>query len=183
MIINSIVSLALLLQNEAGSGGFLNNPDLWRVINLLVFVAILVYILRNKIGIGKLLDNRAASIRQQLEQATHGRQEAERRLAEVEARLKELDSEVADIKAEADRDAEREADRLREAAAADAEKVRQMAQREIEGAMKAARTELRAFVADKSVELAETIIRREITSADNSRMLSKYAEDLREVKK
>ena len=66
---------------------------------------------------------------------------------------------------------------------ADAEKVRQTAQREIEGAMKAARTELRAFVAEQSVGLAETIIRREIRPDDNTRMLNKYIDELHEVSK
>jgi len=183
LTVDSILPMALLFQHEAESGGLLKNPDLWRVVNLLVFVAILVYILRNKIGIGKLFDNRASSIRQQLEQAKRDKHEAEQRLAGLEARLEKLDSEVADIKAEAERDATRESERLREMAGADAEKVRQMARREIEGAMKAARTELRTFVAEKSVELAETIIRREITPQDNSRMLTKYVEDLREVQK
>jgi ATP synthase F0 subunit b len=151
------------------------------VINLLIFVLILVYVLRNKIHIGQVFDDRAAAIRRELEQARHDKQEAEQRLAEVEARLAGLDQEVAEIRAEADREAEREAERIRQAAAADAEKIRQMAQREIEGAMKSARSELRAFVAEHSVEMAENIIRREIRPEDDKRMLSEYLDDLREV--
>ena len=83
----------------------------------------------------------------------------------------------------ADAERERESTRLAQAGTADAEKIRQMAQREIEGAMKAARTELRAFVAEQSVELAETMIRREIRPEDNARMLNKYIDDLHEVSK
>ena len=87
------------------------------------------------------------------------------------------------MRAEAERDSAREAERIKQAAAADAEKIRQTAQREIEGAMKAARTELRAFVADQSVALAEGIIRREIRPEDNTRMVNKFIEDLSEVSK
>ena len=57
------------------------------------------------------------------------------------------------------------------------------AQREIEGAMKAARGELRAFVADQSVALAEGMIRREIRADDNTRMVNKFIDDLSEVSK
>ena len=49
--------------------------------------------------------------------------------------------------------------------------------------MKAARTELRAFVAENSVQMAENIIRREIRPEDNTRMLNKYIDELSEVSK
>lgn len=161
--------------------GILGNILLWRVINLLIFVIILVYILRNKIRIGQVFDNRAASITKQLEQARHDKQEAEAKLAELEARLSRLDQEVAEIRAEAERDSAREAERINQAAAKDAEKIRTAAQREIDGAMKSARTELQAFVAEQSVALAEGIIRREIRPDDNARMVNEFIDDLSEV--
>ena len=184
MILYTLIQPILLLAADpARQEGFLKNQGLWRVINLLVFVIILIYILRNKIGIGHLFDKRADSIVKELEQARLEKQEAERRLAEVDARLSRLDAEAAEIRAEAEREALRESERIRQAATLDAEKIRQAAEREIEGAMKAARTELRAFVAEHSVEMAETIIRREIRPEDNSRLLSKYIDELREVKR
>ncbi|MCI0490140.1 MAG: ATP synthase F0 subunit B [Blastocatellia bacterium] len=184
MIFDTLIQPVLLLAADpAGSEGFLKNQGLWRVINLLVFVIILIYILRNRIGIGHLFDKRAASIVKELERARVEKQEAERKLAEVDARLGRLDQEVAEMRAEAEREALRERERIGQVAAADAEKIRQAAEREIEGAMKAARTELRAFVAEHSVDMAEAIIRREIRPEDNSRLLSKYIDELREVKR
>src|SRR5262249_24512791 len=160
---------------------FLRNQDLWRIINFVLFAIFLIYVFRNKIGIGKVLDNRAVSIRKELDKAREEKAEAERKLAEVEARLSRLDAEVAQIRAEAEKEDEREAERIREAAAADAEKLKQMTAREIEGAMKAARAELRAFVAEQSVAMAEAMIKHDIKPEDNSRMLNKYVEELREV--
>ncbi len=162
---------------------FLKNQGLWQVINFVVFVAILIYVLRNKIGIGKVFDDRAASIRKELDQAKIAKEEAERKLAEVEARLSKLDEEITEMRAEADLEAEREATRIREAAAVEAEKIKLMTAREIEGAMKVARAELRSFVAENSVAMAEAIIKRELKPEDNSRMLNKYVEELREVAK
>jgi F-type H+-transporting ATPase subunit b len=182
LIIENFLRPALLLAGAAeGSGGFLSNPGLWRVINLLVFVLILIYILRNKIGIGRIFDNRAASIVKELEQARREKQEAEARLAELESRLGRLDDEIAGIRAESERESAREAERISQAAAADAEKIRQTAHREIEGAVKAARTELRAFVAETSVEMAGQMIAREIGPEDNARMVNKYMDELGEV--
>jgi F-type H+-transporting ATPase subunit b len=153
------------------------------VINLLVFVIFLIYILRSKVRIGQVFDNRAASIVNELEQAKRDKQESQQRLAELEARLGRLDQEVADIRAEAERESAHEAERIHQTAAADAEKIKQTAQREIEGAMKAAKGELRAFVADQSVALAEGMIRREIRAEDNTRMVNKFIDDLSEVSK
>ena len=184
MIVELFIRPALLAAAEqAEATGLLSNPTLWRVINLLVFVIILVYILRSKVRIGQVFDNRAASIVKELEQAKRDKQEAENRLAQLEARLSKLDQAVEQIRVEAERESARESERIREAAAADAEKIRQSARREIEGAMKAARNELRAFVADQSVQLAEGMIRREIRPEDDTRMVNKFIDDLSEVGK
>ena len=44
--------------------------------------------------------------------------------------------------------------------------------------MRAARSELRDFVAEHAVKLAEDIIRREIRPEDNSRMFTRFVDDL-----
>lgn len=183
MTIVILTGLALALAADGGSKSFFTSPELWRVINLLVFVLILIYILRNKIGIGKLFENRAVSITRDLEQARKDKEQALSRLAEVEARLGRLDQEVAEMRVEAESQAAREAERIRQAADVDAEKIRQMTQREIEGAVKAARNELQSFVAEQSVRMAEEVIRREIRPEDNARILTRYTDELREVKR
>jgi F-type H+-transporting ATPase subunit b len=176
--------LSFAQAGEAGGGvSFWNNPAIWRPLNLLIFIAILVYILRNKIGIGQVLDKRAVSIRNELDQARREKEEAERRLEQVLSRLNKLDDEIAAIQSEAARDAERELERIAAAAEADAEKIRQTAQREIEGAVRAAKAELRAFVAEQSVDLAESIIRKEIRPEDSTRLVTKYIDELGEVRK
>lgn len=176
-------SLALLLAESAGDEGFWYNPAIWRVINLAVFLIVIIYIFRNKLRIGQIFDNRASSIVKDLEQARRDKQEAEQKLAQIESRLSRLDDEVEEIKLEAEREAKREAERIRTTTAADAEKIRQTAEREIEGAVKSARTELRAFVAEHAVEMAEAIIRREIRPEDEQRLLAKYVDNLGEVNK
>ncbi|HWN99687.1 MAG TPA: ATP synthase F0 subunit B [Blastocatellia bacterium] len=181
MLLELILPALLLAGQSAEAGGFFKNADLWRVINLLIFVVILVYLLRNKIRIGQVFDNRAASIVKELEQAREEKQAAERKLAELEARLGRLDQEVEEIRAQFERESRAEAERISQSAQADAEKFRQTAQREIEGAMRAARSELRQFVAEHSVKVAEEIIRREIRPEDNSRMFTKFVDELQEV--
>jgi F-type H+-transporting ATPase subunit b len=49
---------------------------------------------------------------------------------------------------------------------------------EIEGASQSARLELQAFAASKAVELAEALIRRELSAADQARLVASYAAQL-----
>ena len=180
MIFATVITPAFLLLAEHTDKPWYQQ-DWWRIPNLIIFAAFLIYVLVKKIRVGKVFDDRAATILKELEQARRDKEEAQRQLAEVEARFGRLDEEVARIRAESERESKLEAERLQRAAAVDAEKIRLTAQREIEGAMKAARTELRAFVAEQSVNLAEQTIRREIRPEDNQRMLNKYMDELSEV--
>ncbi|HMG35406.1 MAG TPA: ATP synthase F0 subunit B [Blastocatellia bacterium] len=184
MITNQFIALALMLFDQAEEQkSFWANPTYWRVINLIIFVAALVFLLRNKIRIGEVFDKRADSIRKQLEEARSQKDEAERRLAEVESRLSRLDEELANIKAAAEQEGQREVERIMKAADADAEKIGQTAQREIEGAMKAAKSDLRAFVAEQSVQLAESMILSDLRPDDSNRLVARYIDDLGEVKR
>ena len=178
--------MMILLMNPAlmlAAGGGGDSNDLWKIINFVVFVLIFIYLLRNKIGIGKVFDARAAAIVKDLEQARRDKQEAEQKLAEVQARLNRLDEEVAEIRLETERERQREAERIAASTAADIEKIKQTAQREMDGALKAARTELRAFVAEHAVQLAEATIKRELKPEDEKKMMAKYVDGLSEVKR
>jgi F-type H+-transporting ATPase subunit b len=151
---------------------------LWQVINLVIFVAGLVYIFVNKVKIGEIFDKRAAAIKRSLDEARKEQAEAQKHLAEIASRLARLDQELAHIKEQSELEARREAERIKQAAEADAEKIAQLARREIEGASRAARAELRAFAAERSVELAESIIRKDIRPEDSRRIVSRYVDEL-----
>ena len=185
MILVQVIFPAILLlvgEVEAGEAVPWYRDPRWRIVNLVIFIAFLVYILVKKIKIGEVFDRRADGIRKQLEQARREKEEAERRLAEVETRLARLDEEVSQIKAQNEAESAREHDRIMKGAATDADKIGQTAQRELEGAMKAAKSELRAFVAEQSVQLAEAMIRADLRADDAGRLLDKYIDELPGVK-
>jgi F-type H+-transporting ATPase subunit b len=143
----------------------------------------MVYVFRYRLRIGKVFEDRSAAILRELEEARREKEEAERRLIEIESRLQRVDDEEAEIRAKAEIEARQEAERIRQSAEEESEKIRQMAKREIEGAMRAARAELRSYVADLSVGLAEQGIRRNIRPEDDSKILAEYVRELGEVSK
>jgi ATP synthase F0 subunit b len=147
-----------------------------KVVNLLLFVGLLVYVLRRPVG--QAFRARRESIRRELMEAQEERNAALAKLEEVEGRLARLDSEVEAIRAQAQREAAEERARIERATEEEIRKVREQAQREIESAAKAARAELRAYAAEQSVRLAEEMIRRDIRPEDDARLVNEYVEEL-----
>jgi F-type H+-transporting ATPase subunit b len=150
--------------------------ELWKFVNLFLFVAVMVYVLRRPLT--DAFRSRRDSIRRDLLKAQEEKDQALSKLAEVEQRLARLDSEVASIQEHAKAEAEIEAGRIARETEAEMAKLREQVQREIESTTKAAKQELRRFFASQSVKLAEEIIRRDIRPEDDSRLVKWSVDDL-----
>lgn len=154
--------------------------ELWKFVNLFLFVAVIVFILRRPIGEAMLA--RREGIRRDLMRAQEERNAALAKLEEVEARLGRLDAEVSSVREQARKDALLEQERIARAADEDAQKLRDRAVREIESAGKVARQELREFTAEQSVRLAEEMIRRDIRPEDDALLVEMSIDELGEVR-
>src|SRR5262249_36200205 len=100
------------------------------------------------------------------------------KMAELDSRLNHLDAELQGIKAQSDREAAAERSRVDAEARRDIEKIREMAGREIEAAKQVAMADLREFAATKAVDLAEQMIRREMTPADDANLLARVGREM-----
>jgi F-type H+-transporting ATPase subunit b len=101
-----------------------------------------------------MLRSRSESIQRALEEARAASQEANRRLAEIENRLRQLDVEIGQMQANAEKEAEAEEARIKNAAEEDMRKVVEAAGQEIAAAAKQARRELTSHTADLAIALA-----------------------------
>jgi len=104
-------------------------------------------------------NGRTATIQKGIEEARKMSEDARRRLAEVEGRLSRLDTEIAGMRKEADENAKAEEQRLLAAGEEERRRIVASAEQEIEMAANAARRELKAYVAELAVQLAEKKIR------------------------
>jgi F-type H+-transporting ATPase subunit b len=104
-------------------------------------------------------NGRTVTIQKGIEEARKMSEEARRRLAEVEGRLSRLDTEIAGMRKEADENAKAEEQRLLAAGEEERRRIVVSAEQEIEMAANAARRELKAYVAELAVQLAEKKIR------------------------
>ena len=180
MLLSLTISNVLFAFAEGGEAPWWNYPgfELWKFVNLGIFVLILVYILTRKVKLGEAFKSRRENIRRELARAEQERDAAVAKLKEVDERLARLESEVGAIQEQAQREAAEENERIARATETEIVKLGEQAQREIERAGKTARHELRRYTAEQSVRLAEDMIRREMKPEDDARLITRNIEEL-----
>jgi F-type H+-transporting ATPase subunit b len=139
--------------------GLTNDQAYWLCIGLnfaVIFFAI-GGLLRKKLP--GYFGGRTAMIQKGIEEARKTSEDARRRLADVEGRLSRLDTEIASMRREADENAKAEEQRILAAGEEERRRIVASAEQEIEMTANAARRELKAYVSDLAVELAEKKIR------------------------
>ncbi len=127
------------------------------VINFAILLCVGVVLVRKSFPNG--FAPRNAEIQKGIEEARKASAEANARLSEIEGRLTRLDSEIAAIRTAAEADFSIEEQRIKAAAEQDAKNVIAAAEQEISAATRVAQRELKSFVADLAVGLAEKKIK------------------------
>jgi F-type H+-transporting ATPase subunit b len=176
MFIALLTTIFAPAEGEAPPWWNIPSFELWRWVNLAIFVYLFYRILRRPVS--EAMRARREGIRRDLIRAQEERNAALAKLEEVEQRLAKLDAEVASVRAQSEREGAEERERIRRATEEETRKLREQAQREIESAGKAARQELREFAAEQSVRLAEEMIRRDIKPEDDARLVGLRIEEL-----
>lgn len=180
----AIIQTTFLLLAEAGnaasesSGGFmrfyneyLNIPgfEAWKFLNLAIFIAFLVYVLRKPLG--ETFKAQRDAIRADLIRAEEEKKAALARLTAIEARLANLESEKEAILARAKDESEAERRRLSEQTRNEIARLREQAEAEIARLAHQTRAELRRFSAEESIRLAEQKLRSQIGASDDARIV------------
>jgi len=110
----------------------------------------------------------------ELKAAAAAKEEALRLKAEWEARLAALEGTMAEMRAEAQRDAERERERILAAARAAADTIRKDAERAAAYEIRRTQQQLRAELVHQAVRLAEDATRAQWTAADQQRFIADF---------
>lgn len=147
----------------------------FRWINFAIVFALIVYGFRKA---APAFRARQQEIAAKIAEGTRAREAADAKRREAEAKLKGLDQEVAQLRADAKVATQAEAQRLRAAAKEDAQKIERAAQAEIAAAERAARIELRSHAARLAVERAEAQLRSELTPKAEAALFRGFLEDL-----
>lgn len=154
--------------------------ELWKFLNLAIFLAFAIYVMRRRIS--EALGSRREAIQQELLDAQETKARAVAKMAEADSLLSRLDADVHAVHLQSRQEAESERQRVAQATAREIEKLKQQAQREMETADKVARKSLRQFFAQKSVDVARQTVRSEMQPEDDRHLIETSIGELRRAR-
>ena len=140
------------------------------------------------IGIGYLLRKnmppffqaRTTDIQKDITDAQATKQAAEKRAAEMDARLNALGADIEKFRAQAKIEMEQEAARIRQETAHQIEKLQKQAEQEIESAGNLATRALSAYAAKLALDLAEQRIRTRLDASTEAGLVDDFTKDLQQ---
>ena len=148
-----------------------------RALNFLVLVGLLVYFLRRPIA--NYLVDRSQQIRHALVEAKATREAASTELTRIESRLAELPAELDALRVRGAEEVKTEQARIKATAAAERERVLAQTRREIDQQYRLARRALVQETAEQAAVIARARIERDITPADQTRLVDRYLTQVR----
>ncbi len=170
-----LAGTALAEVEEAAHGHEAPSPVgllFFSTINLLIFLWVLGrYVLP---PVRQWVRNRRLNIVRALEEAAAAKAEAERLRGEWERRLAAFDAIVADMEAQARRDAERDRNRILEAARKTADAIRRDAELAAAYELRRTQEQLRAELVRQALRLAEDAARTQLSATDQERFIAEF---------
>ena len=161
---------------EAGSASQQSAENLFKWINFALVAGVIVWLCLKK-GPG-FFGRRADVISAEIQKSTEAKKQADQQLHDAETKLRNLEKEVADLRASAQRESEAEADRLHALTATDEQKIAEAGKAEVDAAERAARLELKALAANLAVSGAESLLVKQLTPAAQEALINNFVKTL-----
>jgi F-type H+-transporting ATPase subunit b len=150
--------------------------EIFKWINFAIVAGLILWVF------GKLLPpkfrGQADIISSAITKATAAKNEADRQLREAETKLANLQKEVVELRAAADRESAAEVERILKATQVEAQKIGIAAKAEIEAAERAARLELKALAAKLAVDGAESLLAKQLTPQAQESLVNAFVKSL-----
>lgn len=182
-------ALALVAINAAvvcasGDGGHADSGAVakdfaWRILDFALMAGLLGYLLVKPIRNG--LTGRRDGIEKALSDAVAAREAAEAKFAEYDVKLSKASAEIDEMSAAIRREGELERDRILANAREMAQKITAEAEKTAESEILRARTELRQEASRLAITLAEELLKKQITSGDQQRLVDEYVSKVGEL--
>ncbi|MBA3272183.1 MAG: hypothetical protein H0T71_16885, partial [Acidobacteria bacterium] len=151
---------------------------LWPTANFAILVGGLWWFLNAPMS--AYLRDRHGAIRRDLVEAANIKAAAAAQLAEVERKLQALPGEIDTLRQRGADEISAEEARIAALAAGERERLLEQTRREIDVQLRLAKRELVEHTAALAVQLAGDRIRRQITAADQDRLVDRYLDQVRE---
>jgi F-type H+-transporting ATPase subunit b len=144
----------------------------WRMLNFVILVWFLYWVAAKKIK--EFFFERRDNIKTNIEETIAEKEETEKKFKEYSAKLDKATEEINNIFEMIKAQGSAEKEKIIEDAKIAAEKMKEDAQARMEQELKAARNRLRAEAAQLSVEMAEELLKKNITPEHHDFMVKDY---------
>jgi F-type H+-transporting ATPase subunit b len=171
-----LVILASASLSAAESPASDEPSPIWKWANFAILAAGLGYVMSKHLP--TFFRARSAEIQKGIAEAQQMKRDAEKRAAEMDAKLKALSADVEKFRANAAVEMKQESERIRQDTAAQMQRLEDQSAVEIESATKTARRELKEYAADLALELAEQRIRARLDGPTESALVDGFVSDL-----
>jgi len=170
--------IALLISGGAeGPATFLGLPyPFWQTLNLLGFVVLLVWLLRKPVV--QFFENRRLQVAESLRKAEEDRDRAQDVAREVGEHLVRIEAEIEAMRVHAREQAEAEEKDIAAHAVEESERVAVRTRTELDARVRSAKNELTSYAADLAVELARELVVKNVTPADEKRLVAEGVKSL-----
>lgn len=171
-----VLTTCSILWAASGGHGDVHNAwtsnDTWKTLNF-ALLAIGVIFIASKV-LPSLLRSRAQGIEDEIKALELKKIEAEKKLADYQAKFKNIEQESKQIISDYIKQGEEAKARILANAEAQAEKLEEMAKRNIDQEFKSARMKLQQEIVDKAIEKAQEVIVASISSDDQDKLVDEY---------
>ncbi len=148
-----------------------------QTIAFVVVIGILLAFARKPIA--DFMAERARTVRRALVDSAAAKTEAEKHATDIQSRLAALETELGQLRADAESEARAEEAKLVERAHEESRRVAQVAERKIRDEVVRAQVALRAEAVELAVKLAENTLRTSVNTADQQRLARDFLESLK----
>lgn len=162
----------------AAQGGMLSTPEFWVAVSFFAFLGVLAYFGVPAV-VGKALDQRAESIRKELDDARRLREEAQQLLADYQRKGLEAEAEAKGIVDQARREAEALAAETRKTLQETLVRRTRLAEEKIARAEAQALGEVRSAAVDAAVKAAERVLQVKAQGATGDKLIADGIESVR----
>jgi F-type H+-transporting ATPase subunit b len=151
---------------------------LWPTVNFLILAGTLWWFFKEPFA--NYLRDRHSAIRKDLVEAANVKAAAAAQIAELEKKLQALPAEIEALRARGAEEIASEERRIAALASAERDRLLEQTRREIDIQLRLAKRELVEHAADLSVQLATERLQRQITPADQERLVDRYLDQVKE---
>ncbi len=165
-------------ENEGGGSPLMD--FIWKVLNVAVLVAIIYKFAKKPLG--NALSNSAESAKKLIMDAREAEENLKAELNDMRSKIVGLEKQAEQMVKNAKKDAQIEKDRIIEEGRHEIERMKRQASFALEQESRKAESDLRYWVAEESVKLAEKDLKQEMNQNQQNKLAEKYMDELSRTK-